>query len=50
MWNPNSTVNVDKLNFEKIINFIESLEDDDDVQKVYSNFEVDENIIKELAS
>jgi len=50
VWHPNSTVNVDKLNFEKIINFIESLEDDDDVQKVYSNFEVDENIIKELAS
>ena len=34
--------------FEKIINFIDLLEDDEDVQNVYTNFDIDENILKEL--
>ncbi len=48
VWKPKNSINVDKDNFEKIISFIDSLEDDDDVQKVYSNFEVDQKIIQEL--
>ena len=50
VWKPKNTTNIDKESFEKIINFIDSLEDDDDVQKVYSNFEVDQKIIEELSS
>jgi transcriptional/translational regulatory protein YebC/TACO1 len=34
--------------FEKIVNFIDLLEDDEDVQNVYTNFDIDENILKEL--
>ena len=41
---------VEKQDFEKIISFIDALEDDDDVQKVYSNFEVDEKILTEMSS
>ncbi len=50
VYNPKSTVKLDKQSFEKIVNFIEALEDDDDVQKVYSNFEVDYKILEEISS
>ena len=50
IYNPKNTIKVDKAGFEKILNFIETLEDDDDVQKVYSNFEVDQKILEELSS
>ena len=46
IYNPKNTIKVDKEGFEKIINFIETLEDDDDVQKVYSNFEVDQKYFR----
>ena len=50
IYNPKNTIKVEKEGFKKIVNFIEALEDDDDVQKVYSNFEVDQNILEELPS
>ena len=34
---------------EKIITFLEVLEDDDDVQNVYSNFDIDEAVLVEMA-
>ena len=46
VWNPLSKVNLDKETFGKIINFLEQIEDDDDVQNVYTNFEVDEKILE----
>ncbi len=39
---PNSTVAFDKAKSEKIQEFIEKLEDDDDVQEVFHNIELDE--------
>ena len=45
-----NTIKIDKEGFEKIINFIDALEEDDDVQKVYSNFEVDQKILEEMSS
>ena len=48
IYNPKNTIKVNKSGFKKIINFIETLEDDDDVQHVYSNFEVDQKILEEL--
>jgi YebC/PmpR family DNA-binding regulatory protein len=50
IYNPKSSIKVEKQDFEKIISFIDALEDDDDVQKVYSNFEVDEKILTEMSS
>jgi YebC/PmpR family DNA-binding regulatory protein len=46
VWNPLSKVNLDKETFNKIVNFLEQIEDDDDVQNVYTNFEVDEKILE----
>jgi YebC/PmpR family DNA-binding regulatory protein len=48
IWKPKNTVSINKEVFEKIINFIDLLEDDEDVQNVYTNFDIDENILKEL--
>ena len=38
----------DKDQAKKIMNFIESLEELDDVQNVYSNFDISEDIAKEI--
>ncbi|MEK0436076.1 MAG: hypothetical protein RLZZ530_36 [Pseudomonadota bacterium] len=46
IWNPLSKVNLDKETFTKVINFLEQIEDDDDVQNVFTNFEVDEKLIE----
>ena len=46
LWNPLVKVNLDKETFSKIVNFLEQIEDDDDVQNVYTNFEVDEKILE----
>ena len=48
IWKPKNTVSINKEVFEKIVNFIDLLEDDEDVQNVYTNFDIDENILKEL--
>jgi len=43
------TIN-DREAAEKVLNFLEALEDDDDVQKVFANFDIDEQLLAELAS
>ena len=45
-WNPLSKVNLDKEAFTKVVNFLEQIEDDDDVQNVFTNFEVDEKLLE----
>ncbi|MCX7832245.1 MAG: YebC/PmpR family DNA-binding transcriptional regulator [Actinobacteria bacterium] len=46
---PTSTVRIeDKETAKKIIRLIEALEDHDDVQEVYSNFDIKESILDEL--
>jgi YebC/PmpR family DNA-binding regulatory protein len=34
---------------QEVMNFLEALEEDDDVQKVFSNFDIDERVLAELA-
>ena len=46
IWNPLSKVNLDKETFEKVVNFLDQIEDDDDVQNVFTNFEVDEKLLE----
>ena len=47
IWNPLSKVNLDKKEtFDKVVNFLEQIEDDDDVQNVFTNFEVDEKLLE----
>jgi transcriptional/translational regulatory protein YebC/TACO1 len=46
-WIAKNTVNIAGENAEKMMKLIESLEDCDDVQNVYSNADFDEEFIKQ---
>lgn len=50
VWKPNLTNEVDEDNAETIMKMISALEDDDDVQNVYANFEVSEEVLKKLTA
>lgn len=45
---PQNTVNVSEDNAEKVIRLMHALEDNDDVQNVYSNVEIDEAVMEQL--
>ena len=45
---PQSTVKLDGKHAEQMIRLFEALEDHDDVQKVYANFDIDESVLEEL--
>ena len=46
-WFPINTIALDKEKTESVLNFLETLEDDDDVQHVYANLEINNNFSKE---
>ena len=51
IWNPQSRIALeDTQKAEQVIRLIEMLEDDDDVQQVYSNFDISEEVATQLAS
>ena len=46
---PQSSVSLTGKDAETMIKLMNALEDSDDVQKVYSNFDIDDNLLRELA-
>ena len=50
IWRPNLSTQVDEERAATILKLIAALEDDDDVQAVFSNFEVDEATLTRLTS
>ena len=42
-WLPINKVSLDDEKTKSVLNFLEILEDDDDVQYVYANLEIDNN-------
>lgn len=50
VWKPNLTTEVDEDNAESIMKLIAALEDDDDVQNVFANFDVSEDVLKKLTA
>jgi len=46
---PTTTARVEGKQAEQVIRLVEALEDHDDIQKVYGNFEMDEKLMAELA-
>ncbi len=50
VWRPQNTVPVDDDNGEKLMKLIETLEDNDDVQNVYSNFEISDALLAKLSA
>jgi YebC/PmpR family DNA-binding regulatory protein len=50
VWVPNNTTPIDdKDKAEKLIKLISALEEDDDVQNVYANFEISDEIMSQLS-
>ena len=50
IWKPQNTVPVDEERAQSLMKLIDTLEDDDDVQNVYTNFEVDEATLAKLSA
>ena len=49
IWNPQTRIIIeDSKKAEQVIKLIDILEDDDDVQSVYSNFDISESVLSEL--
>ena len=48
VWRPQNTISVDDETGEKILRLIGSLEDNDDVQNVYANFEVSDALVTKM--
>jgi YebC/PmpR family DNA-binding regulatory protein len=50
LWKPQNTVAVDDEAGEKLLRLIESLDESDDVQNVYANFEVSDALVQKMSA
>jgi YebC/PmpR family DNA-binding regulatory protein len=50
MWKPQNTVPLDDAQGETILELIESLNEQDDVQNVYANFEISDALMQKLSA
>ncbi|MBB4063145.1 YebC/PmpR family DNA-binding transcriptional regulator [Gellertiella hungarica] len=50
IWKPQNTVPVDEEKAQSLMKLIDTLEDDDDVQNVYTNFEVSDEVMAKLSA
>jgi YebC/PmpR family DNA-binding regulatory protein len=49
-WKPQNTISVDDEQGEKLLKLMGSLEDNDDVQNVYANFEVSDALVAKMSA
>jgi YebC/PmpR family DNA-binding regulatory protein len=49
-WKPQNTISLDDEQGEKLLKLIDSLEDNDDVQNVYANFEVSDSLVAKMSA
>ena len=49
-WRPKSTVPADEEAGQRLLRMIEALEDSDDVQNVYANFEISDEVLERLSA
>lgn len=47
-WKPNVTVSLNEEQAKKFLNFMEILEDDDDIQRICANYEISDEILKAI--
>ena len=47
-WFPINKITLDKEKKKSVLDFLEKLEDDDDVQHVYTNLEIDRNFVEKI--
>jgi len=48
-WIPTNKILLDEEKTKSVLNFLETLEDDDDVQHVYANLEIDNNLSEKIS-
>ena len=48
IWRPTTTTEMDLENMEKLMKLIDALEEDDDVQRVTTNFEASDEVMSQL--
>ena len=49
-WLPTNTISLNKEKTKSVLNFLETLEDDDDVQHVYANLEINNNFAAKIST
>ena len=50
IWRPQNLVDVEEAHAEEVIKFMDALDDLDDVQNVYANFDIADDIMEKLSS
>jgi YebC/PmpR family DNA-binding regulatory protein len=50
VWRPQNSVPVDDESGEKVLKLVEALEDNDDVQNVYANFEISDALLQRMSA
>ncbi|WP_111732078.1 YebC/PmpR family DNA-binding transcriptional regulator [Roseovarius amoyensis] len=50
VWRPTTTTELDLEGMQKLMRLVEALEDDDDVQRVTTNFEASDEVMEQLAA
>jgi YebC/PmpR family DNA-binding regulatory protein len=50
LWKPQNTITLDDEAGEKVLRLIESLDEHDDVQNVYANFEVSDALVQKMSA
>ena len=50
VWRPQNTVPVDDEQGEKVLKLIDALNEHDDVQNVYANFEVSDALVAKMSA
>jgi YebC/PmpR family DNA-binding regulatory protein len=50
LWKPQNTVAIDDASGEKVLKLIEALDESDDVQNVYANFEVSDALVQKMSA
>lgn len=50
IWKPQNTIDVEEEQARTLFKLIDVLEDDDDVQNVFSNFEISDDVMEKLSA
>jgi YebC/PmpR family DNA-binding regulatory protein len=50
VWKPQNEISVDEETAEKVLRMMEALDDLDDVQNVYANFDIADDILEKLSA
>ena len=48
-WKPNLTVELDEKDAATLLKLIDALDDDDDVQTVWGNYEISDEVMEKLS-